>query len=234
MYRITKLLSTAATLLACAVTPAIGAPVFLTNGGINQSTPNLPPSNGGYVSPANVHACFALVGFGSPLCLVQGDHQFFLNPNYSQHQGTNDGIDTFNSTFTGVATGGPLGNSTQPVLLTGPVSITLFGRPTNNMTGTFNTEMTQLDLSGGGIFIRESPTLQSTGATMITDNGNGTFHIDSFFDIFTELSLDGGQTWTPSSSSTHVDLVAAAPEPGTLFLLGAGALVLVLRGRRAA
>jgi hypothetical protein len=39
------------------------------------------------------------------------------------------------------------------------------------------------------------------------------FHIDSFFDVFTELSVDGGATWIPSSGATRLTLV---PEPGIL------------------
>ena len=229
MSSFSKFVTAGTMFLAVSAAPAFAG--FLAAGGINQGSPALPPSNGGYVSPADVHACFAIVGFGNPLCLVQGDHSFFLNPNYQQHQGTNDGLDTFNSTFTGIATGGPLGNSTQPVSWQGPVTIELFNRPTNNLTGTFDTEMLQLDLSGGGVMIRESPTLASTGSTRITDMGGGVFHIDSFFDIFTELSLDGGQTWTPSIGSTHVDLVGA-PEPGTMLLLGAGCLAVMMRRKR--
>jgi len=67
--------------------------------------------------------------------------------------------------------------------------------------GVFDTEMLQLDISGGtlppGVMIRESPTLQSLGRTTIRNTGGG-YYIDSFFDIFTELSVDGGQTWMPS------------------------------------
>ncbi|MFI5253278.1 MAG: putative Ig domain-containing protein [Bacteroidota bacterium] len=73
----------------------------------------------------------------------------------------------------------------------------------------FNTEMLSLNLSGGtlpaGIMIRESPTKQSLGREIITPSG-GEFHISSFFDIFTELSLDGGTTWTPSAASLPVEL----------------------------
>ena len=62
----------------------------------------------------------------------------------------------------------------------------------------FQTEMLQLDISGGGlptgVMIRESPTLASTGATSISDLGGGQFQIDSFFDVFAELSIDGGTT----------------------------------------
>jgi len=215
--------------LAAAVPPAFGG--FLANGGINQSTPNLPPSTGGYVSPADVHACYALIGLGNPLCLVQGDHSFFTNPHYDVVPGTSNGLDQFGSTFTGMATGASLGTNVMPLTLSGPVQVEIFNRPSNNMTGTFDTEMLQLDLSGGpGIMIRESPTLASTGMTKITDNGNGTFHIDSFFDIFTELSLDGGATWTPSTAPTHVDLVT--PEPATFGILGLGSLALVIFRRR--
>src|SRR4029077_4306857 len=76
--------------------------------------------------------------------------------------------------------------------------------PHDNLTSstTFNTEMTQLDITGPGFLLRESPTLPSTGQTTITDTG-GQFHINSFFDIFTEISLDGGATWTPAQSAVH-------------------------------
>jgi len=76
----------------------------------------------------------------------------------------------------------------------------------------FNTEMLQLDIRGngaGGVFmIRESPTRQSQGMTSIHESPSLSrpFTVDSFFDVFTELSLDGGQTWFPSSEATHVEL----------------------------
>ena len=104
------------------------------------------------------------------------------------------------------------------------------------LTGTFQTEMLSLNLSGGslppGVMIRESPTLQSTGLTTITDIGGGLYKIDSFFDVFTELSIDGGQTWMPSTSGPgHVTLV---PEPTSLSLLGMGRVSLAgfVRRRR--
>jgi hypothetical protein len=61
--------------------------------------------------------------------------------------------------------------------------------------------------------IRESPTLASTGKTTERP-GAGGFYIDSFFDIFTELSLDGGQTWMPSDSGAgHVQMDILNPTP---------------------
>ena len=75
---------------------------------------------------------------------------------------------------------------------------------------TIETEMLQLQLSGGslppGVQVRESPTLASTGQMTVTPTQGG-YRIDSFFDIFTELSVDGGQTWTPAAEgSSHMTI----------------------------
>jgi len=82
----------------------------------------------------------------------------------------------------------------------------------------FDTEMLQLDITGGtlppGAMIRESPTRASTGRTTIRPTGGGGYAIDSFFDIFTELSLDGGQTWMPQESPPgHMELTPSVPTP---------------------
>jgi hypothetical protein len=75
--------------------------------------------------------------------------------------------------------------------------------------------------------IRESPTLPSLGQTSIQPQGSR-YRIDSFFDVFTELSINGGP-WIPNDAlsaygppgSTHVDLV---PEPASVALLVIGLL----------
>lgn len=47
--------------------------------------------------------------------------------------------------------------------------------------------------------VRESPTLSSSGTmTMFSDGSGNGGTLNSFFDIFAELSMDGGQTWVPS------------------------------------
>src|SRR5439155_16269437 len=67
----------------------------------------------------------------------------------------------------------------------------------------YDTEMTMLDVIGlpNGILIRESPTLPSRGGTAIDQLSDGSYRIGSFFDIFTEVSTDGGQSWTPAQSA---------------------------------
>jgi hypothetical protein len=45
------------------------------------------------------------------------------------------------------------------------------------------------------------------------------YHIDSFFDVFTELSIDGGTTWIPKAGNrgTRVNL-GGVPEPSSVLL----------------
>jgi hypothetical protein len=80
----------------------------------------------------------------------------------------------------------------------------------------FDTEMLMLDLVGGtlpsGMRFRESPTMPSRGNAVIQDLG-GSFRVDSFFDVFFEVTLDGGQTWTPAPQTTHVTLGPTNPTP---------------------
>ena len=74
--------------------------------------------------------------------------------------------------------------------------------------GLFDTEIVSMSLSGnlGGqqVEIREDPLRQSTGGHTIEDLGNGEFQVDSFFDVFTELSVDGGESWTAADGPIHM------------------------------
>jgi len=83
----------------------------------------------------------------------------------------------------------------------------------------FDAELLSLDISGGGLppvmMIRESPTLQSLGVTRIRPLTNGNFTICSFFDVFTELSMNNGQTWFPATNGfIPLILVGGTPPNG--------------------
>ncbi len=153
---------------------------------------------------------------------------------FSRVQRFQDGPDEvvlFDAVLTGVVSDTTFPSG--PVMLAGPVIVRLVGKD-DNATGAFSTEMIYMNLTGqmpDGLIIRleESPTLPSTGRTIITDLGGGMWDVDGFFDVFTELSIDGDGGRTPSLNSTHLVLV---PEPGTMVLLTLGGLVLAIRRRR--
>jgi hypothetical protein len=83
--------------------------------------------------------------------------------------------------------------------------------------------------------------LVSAGQTTIESFGLG-YHVESFFDVFTEMSLNGGMTWSPATQisidggkfwipSATVRL-QGVPEPGALVLLTTGCAALLLWRRR--
>ena len=102
----------------------------------------------------------------------------------------------------------------------GPTTVQLTTSVQNGEDKTVQSEVTQVDLSGGslpaGMLLRESPTLQSTGQVVSTEYGPGTFDVASSFDLFLELSTDSGQTWLPGSGPEHLVLVpGVATQPTT-------------------
>jgi hypothetical protein len=187
-----------------------------------------------YLSPMDVHARYA--GPALEIVLTRLEHQPFagqppfFGPDGERHH--------FESEVRGEVTVNGMGPF--PFSATGPVDTVAVGRCPTCDTGTWQTEMLQMQLVGntplGPVMIRESPTLQSLGVTEIEDIGapgpggppSDGYHIDSFFDVFTELSVDGGTTWIPNSApnpygpagSTRV--VLGIPEPTSIALLALG------------
>src|SRR6185436_8365118 len=80
----------------------------------------------------------------------------------------------------------------------------------------FDTEMLSMNVvghgggggggSGGSIMFRESPTIRSTGKTYIRESPTLPNRTASFFDVFLEMSLDGGATWSPALKSMRLEL----------------------------
>ena len=200
--------------------------------GVETDDPSLPPKDGVYLSPDDVHANYT--GTDLDLVLEQPQHKPIADQAQREDVGP-DELETFDSVVDAFVSGetpfGPL--PLTPVQLTGPVQVLTLGK-VGNVTGTFQTEMISMSLTGnmGGIpvEIRESPTQPSQGVTTITDLGGGQFRIDSFFDVFTELSVNGGPFMPDLNGPSRMELHPAVPEPAGLGLIGV--TLLALRKRR--
>jgi hypothetical protein len=178
---------------------------------------DLPP-NGAYISPDEY---FEYHDIGLDIILDNPVLDQFTNI-YREAVG-NDEMETFDAVFTANEIDQGLGLIT----FTGPVQVLTTDRLLGT-TGLFDAEIVSMSLSSGSMMIREDPDFASTGQTEITDLGGGLYQIDSFFDVYTEFSPDGGSNWYDSDVSTYIYLV---PEPATIALLSVGCLAL-LRKRR--
>lgn len=142
-----------------------------------------------------------------------------------------------NATLTGNVT---MQSTVLPVVLTGTVEEEVLGRTVNTPTGNWPTQILSFDLSGPvlghtlGLGLDTSH--MSTGGASVDDvpGQDGLFSVDSFFDVFVELTFDQGLPGVPPLSTTRGPFVVAlAPEPATLMLLAGPILGLaVLRGSR--
>jgi hypothetical protein len=184
-------------------------------------------------SAARADYTTAAPGSPDPLSLQQPGAETYANgimfrnldlqltsPPHSTLSPGNYSVNSFFDVFTELSLDG--GQTWLPQSGTGSGTV----QGTDLGSGTFHTEMLSLDLSlPGGVLIRESPTLTSAGETDVT--GPGPYQIHSFFDVFTELSLDGGQTWSPQTSGpARLD---GMPEPATLALFAPATLLLLRR-----
>jgi hypothetical protein len=128
-----------------------------------------------------------------------------------------------------------------PVTLNGQIDITYFSKGALSEPGTFNDQITFLDLTGTlnghSIEAMLNPMQPSTGQTTVTPIG-GTppqFKVNSSFDVFAELSIDNGP-FIPGPE--RVANLTATPEPayyGATGILLAGLIALrVVRSKRSA
>ncbi|MCX6231296.1 MAG: IPTL-CTERM sorting domain-containing protein [Bacteroidetes bacterium] len=197
--------------------------VYTTNGPLaftagywaSTSTPNF-PGIGAITSGVNLSSIPILM-LNSNCYLASGNQYRSSNP-FCQYS-----LNSFFDVFGEITTCQPMpvsGSNTISTVMTihgnsssgsfsvnSPTIINLSFDYAEGNTKFYNTEMISLIIGGlpGGIMIRESPTLASTGRTSLTDDG-GQYVADSFFDVFFEISIDGGQTWYPSQSPpTHLE-----------------------------
>ncbi|HEY1453937.1 MAG TPA: PEP-CTERM sorting domain-containing protein [Roseiarcus sp.] len=136
---------------------------------------------------------------------------------------------TYDATLTPIGLDTIIGS----VALTGTVDETVMGRTSNAQTGAFTVDLTGLSLSGP-LSLPSEPLLDgrtlavgldtsnpmdtSSGMTTITPDG-AMFRINSFFDVFVDISLDLPPPFTSPSTSVGPILLVAVPEPSTWAML---------------
>lgn len=180
-----------------------------------------PPPGADYEAPTN-----AQTAFGDDIRARNFDHGGLTNPIDPPPVGESREYTAFGTTvdfevsIDGGITFMPLsGQGDVRVRITNPVAV--------ESTGVFQTEMLALDISGGslppGTMIRESPSLVSPGEHVVLPAG-GDFLVGGFFEVWLELSMDGGQTWTPAQTPVHVQMQLE----GVPALSGWGLIILAL------
>jgi hypothetical protein len=95
------------------------------------------------------------------------------------------------------------------------------------------TELLSMDLSGmspnGPLLMRESPTRLSLGRIVQQAPGVD-YPADSFFDVFFELSLNGGNTWIPVDQPVRMQTVIQAIPPILAYYQSAPSLAIPIVG----
>ncbi len=202
----------------CGIVPVASADII-------QSSPSMPPQGGAYTAPP---VCVQL-GIGSGVCVV--------NPALYGFNGTTRSIDLSGesidsnilfsaSVYTNV--GGHPGAFLAPLNASGPIGIFYAGRTSDSEEGTFMSSLTELDLTGtfnAGMLGTHSlevtlGPMTSSGPTTISPWGSD-FRISSFFDVFAEISIDGGP---PMAGPMRTFTLQPVPEPGTVSLMALGLL----------
>jgi hypothetical protein len=75
---------------------------------------------------------------------------------------------------------------------------------------TFDTELVTFELQGtdmpDNIQVRESPDLVSAGATSVTPLSGGQNRVSAYYDVWLDISLDGGRSWNPAAQAVRMTL----------------------------
>ncbi len=166
-------------------------------------TVNLPPEGGEYVSPDEVHAMIDGLPPGATIELDPSHWSFFCDttPCSVAGGGLGGGTESFSSTLELELRGtGPLAGFQRDIELPAQVQTDTGPRTPGDPVQPFDTEMVNLlgslppgdpDFDKLQISAGSANGLPSPGHTTLTDQGDGSFVVDSFFDIAYRIDFVG-------------------------------------------
>ena len=159
----------------------------------------LPPASGEYVSPQQWHQLYA-----NGIIISNASHLRFTQSTPPPPQPGGTQIHSFGSQINFQVSLGA-GQPFQPVTGSANVQVKVMNNGQQGVDTVYSTEMVDLLMTTPGkLQVRESPSKASTGETRIQATPTG-YMISSFFDIWTDVSLDG-VVWSPAQSPVHVEL----------------------------
>ena len=226
----------AALLAACLGSLAAGTGIARAS--IISSSPAFPPHGAPFLVLTGL-GCFPTAGF----CTTNGAISFSpADPPTSTFDPSTGQDIKGDATFTGMLT--TLGPNPVPIgsfSFPGTIEMGVAGRMSDTETGTWSAEIDSLSLTasvqGGTLTVGLQTTPSSTGMVSVEPvaGQDGLFRIDSFFDVFVDLTFDQGLGGPPLHADRGPILVALAPEPASFALLIGPILGLaaVRRNRRA-
>lgn len=75
---------------------------------------------------------------------------------------------------------------------------------------TFDAELVTFALEGtempDGVRVRESPSVASSGTTTVTPSSDGQSRVQTFYDVWLEISLDDGRSWELAEAAVRMTL----------------------------
>lgn len=150
---------------------------------------------------------------GGAVSLFCGSHGTFSGSQDPPAQAGQTVVTRYTATFQGELTLAPPAVSspathTLDIQVTMAENITL--RETSNEVRTFDTELVTFELQGAGaiadVMVRESPDVVSAGVTTITAVSDGQSRVETHYDVWLDISLDGGRSWNRAESPVRMTL----------------------------
>jgi len=208
-------------------------PCILPDNGTGTVT--LPPTNCGYISPHRLHLIINGLPAGTVIVLQPTHHRFFCKNGVCNFPGGPLGgeVENFDSTVTfqlsvstsGSAATNPLANWTRTVTVPLAVQTATGPRTPGAPVQTFQTDMQRIQGSITGdpdfaLFEVVGGTANgysSPGSTTLTRQANGTFKVDSSFDVGYRIHFigapDGKLAGYEGTTEGSVDMTAVQPCP---------------------